>query len=341
MLIPELLDPNTQLKEIMEEEEQLLSLTYESESEENLGLTDVPEHCLDKSRQKKKPKRLEDTLLRLNEIIHQTVIETDNQSDSDFLFDLMYQAEQLKALSMELLSTERQVRAFRSLEDSVTEQYQLRERAYQQRIEECEQVSRQQTELIDSLVELCHDLEPSQKKKKRRSFMTASSSQSTWDKPQTSTRATSLNSFYVNKTEDPEPLRQRLGQWVGQVRSGNLVHAFDSPLGVKEFIISGTAVVFSVRYQYMFHIHSNIRHLFKLLSTAFWIPDIGVFTCQVSSCTTQFSFLQRKHHCRHCGQVVCHAHSLNKLPLFTSYHPQHSLQWHRVCDSCFTDLILS
>ncbi|KAJ1455552.1 FYVE zinc finger-domain-containing protein, partial [Pelagophyceae sp. CCMP2097] len=37
----------------------------------------------------------------------------------------------------------------------------------------------------------------------------------------------------------------------------------------------------------------------------FWMPDQLCKTC--STCELPFNFLRRRHHCRFCGQVFCHA----------------------------------
>ncbi|VDN53156.1 unnamed protein product, partial [Dracunculus medinensis] len=68
---------------------------------------------------------------------------------------------------------------------------------------------------------------------------------------------------------------------------------------------------------------------------AVWIPDGEASKCM--NCNkTQFTVLQRRHHCRACGNVVCAACSthnyrisgLNKRPV-------------RVCDTCFTRYTLA
>ncbi|KAI8882375.1 hypothetical protein K501DRAFT_251629 [Backusella circina FSU 941] len=92
-------------------------------------------------------------------------------------------------------------------------------------------------------------------------------------------------------------------------------------------------------HQYMVHITQRDRiDKFHLLPKSLWVPDEQVRNCQFStryhSCSIQFSFINRKHHCRKCGKVVCQRHSLNRLPLFSNHHIKES--WHRVCDDCFS-----
>ena len=48
---------------------------------------------------------------------------------------------------------------------------------------------------------------------------------------------------------------------------------------------------------------------------------------------TQFTVINRRHHCRHCGLVVCGNCSKNKFLI-----PAQSSKPVRVCDGCFADL---
>ena len=59
-----------------------------------------------------------------------------------------------------------------------------------------------------------------------------------------------------------------------------------------------------------------------------WIPDQRVTMCQ--SCSTEFSLVSRRHHCRGCGKVVCAQCSASKAPLrYRQFEPS------RVCDACY------
>jgi len=66
-----------------------------------------------------------------------------------------------------------------------------------------------------------------------------------------------------------------------------------------------------------------------LNGAAVWIPDHEVKACQV--CSVKFTMINRRHHCRQCGGVVCGACTTHKKEL-----PKQGKQ--RVCDYCFNDL---
>jgi len=63
-------------------------------------------------------------------------------------------------------------------------------------------------------------------------------------------------------------------------------------------------------------------------SAPVWIPDQRVTMCQ--SCNTEFSLVNRRHHCRACGKVVCAPCSANKAPL-----RYRQFESSRVCDVCY------
>ncbi|KAI8065148.1 hypothetical protein BC940DRAFT_335041 [Gongronella butleri] len=77
------------------------------------------------------------------------------------------------------------------------------------------------------------------------------------------------------------------------------------------------------------------------MDQARWIADQDVVQCQCEAdgkpCSALFTVVQRKHHCRRCGRVVCQRHSGNRLPLFESANPL--AKWCRVCDQCFLHLL--
>lgn len=65
---------------------------------------------------------------------------------------------------------------------------------------------------------------------------------------------------------------------------------------------------------------------------AVWIPDTEVNKCMHCQ-KTQFTMINRRHHCRNCGNVICGNCSKNKFLI-----PSQSKAPVRVCDTCFEDL---
>ncbi|KAI8807263.1 hypothetical protein BJ742DRAFT_813038 [Cladochytrium replicatum] len=59
-----------------------------------------------------------------------------------------------------------------------------------------------------------------------------------------------------------------------------------------------------------------------------WIPDAAAPHCM--SCRREFTFLRRRHHCRHCGRVVCHDCSTGTFMKSTS---ERDIAL-RACDTC-------
>lgn len=63
-----------------------------------------------------------------------------------------------------------------------------------------------------------------------------------------------------------------------------------------------------------------------------WIEDSDAASC--FRCRTEFSTMRRRHHCRACGQIFCHACSSKQAPI-----PKYGIEKEvRVCDSCFDKL---
>jgi hypothetical protein len=60
-----------------------------------------------------------------------------------------------------------------------------------------------------------------------------------------------------------------------------------------------------------------------------WVVDDDVQYCM--ECSGEFNFLNRRHHCRACGNIICAACSPYKASIPTLYEPNGS----RVCTNCF------
>lgn len=70
--------------------------------------------------------------------------------------------------------------------------------------------------------------------------------------------------------------------------------------------------------------------------TAVWKSDNSSDSCEV--CQISFTLINRRHHCRNCGSLVCHSCSKKKLILHTEIETNEMNQPVRVCDICFDGL---
>lgn len=61
-----------------------------------------------------------------------------------------------------------------------------------------------------------------------------------------------------------------------------------------------------------------------------WIPDREAKTCM--TCAKAFNVVNRRHHCRYCGKVVCGACSPQSIKI-----PSLSQKPVRVCKICYED----
>lgn len=93
------------------------------------------------------------------------------------------------------------------------------------------------------------------------------------------------------------------------------------------------------KQQWMSHINTCINELLKKTGgipskehAAVWVPDNDAGKCMVCK-ETKFSLLNRRHHCRKCGCVVCANCSQHKFML-----PAQSSKPLRVCNCCYQSL---
>lgn len=71
------------------------------------------------------------------------------------------------------------------------------------------------------------------------------------------------------------------------------------------------------------------------VSRDFWMPDHSCRVCY--ECDTQFTFLNRRHHCRRCGRVFCGKCTSNSIPVLCADPRTLCEEWERirVCNYCF------
>ncbi|TIA89010.1 hypothetical protein E3P99_02288 [Wallemia hederae] len=87
-----------------------------------------------------------------------------------------------------------------------------------------------------------------------------------------------------------------------------------------------------------------------LLPKSLWKPDSDSAECDIVTCSTSFSLLERRHHCRKCGGIFCHPHSTQSaklvdtagcdyiLPRRNGKNDKSRTVIGRVCDDCYQDL---
>jgi len=99
------------------------------------------------------------------------------------------------------------------------------------------------------------------------------------------------------------------------------------------------AATSSEKKEWMAHIDRCIRDLLQKSGktatgeyAAPWVPDVEASHCMVCQ-KSQFTVLNRRHHCRKCGAVVCGQCSTKKHHL-----PAQSKKPLRVCDNCYESL---
>ncbi|KAI9357825.1 hypothetical protein BD770DRAFT_388409 [Pilaira anomala] len=320
----------------------------------------------------------------------------------------IHQSEELESLSTNVLNTEHRVRELMLINETIHEQFHEREKQYEERIRECQDVAQQQLMMIDSLEELTADINMKMESRRREQHR------------QETLLALDANSYknrIENHHDDNENINNRwnfqksvadllnmddkhdliqkmrwdIGMFVGGgVGTGHVIHSYEDKLNGFDMMIAGTGTTstaiqqrhydeeydeeeeeegyntddytsqtefYSVspsighiklyQHQYVLHLSSQDRRTrFAMLPKSLWVPDTETNQCQFQPnqhkrCQTQFSFFQRKHHCRKCGHIVCQKHSANRLPLFSSSKIYSTAgQWSRVCDHCFHDLIM-
>lgn len=69
------------------------------------------------------------------------------------------------------------------------------------------------------------------------------------------------------------------------------------------------------------------------LSRDFWMPDQSCRVCY--DCDVQFTILNRRHHCRHCGRVFCARCTANSVPRTPGDAAREDGDRIRVCNYCF------
>ena len=69
------------------------------------------------------------------------------------------------------------------------------------------------------------------------------------------------------------------------------------------------------------------------LAAPLMVPDDWADECQMPDCATKFSFVNRRHHCRYCGKLICS--KCGKYKLTSKLDPDKILK--PICKLCFAE----
>merc|ERR1711879_381564 len=69
------------------------------------------------------------------------------------------------------------------------------------------------------------------------------------------------------------------------------------------------------------------------LAAPLMVPDDWSAECQTADCSTKFSFVNRRHHCRYCGKLICS--KCGKYKLTSKIDPEKILK--PICKECFEE----
>uniref|UniRef100_A0AC34QKD8 Pleckstrin homology domain-containing family F member 2 n=1 Tax=Panagrolaimus sp. JU765 TaxID=591449 RepID=A0AC34QKD8_9BILA len=117
---------------------------------------------------------------------------------------------------------------------------------------------------------------------------------------------------------------------------GNVKHGWNIMARGKSFTVY--AATETEKQEWMLHINRCVTDLYKhgkrpsLDLAAVWVPDSDASECMCCKSST-FTLINRRHHCRSCGHVICGNCSTNRFVL-----PGINKRPVRVCDDCYKKL---
>lgn len=206
------------------------------------------------------------------------------------------QSEALESLSTDVLNAEHRVRELMLVSDTIHEQFHSREKQYEERIRECQQVAHQQLVMIDSLEELTADInmkmESHRREINRQEVLNALDANNTFlqdeelllqqqQQQQQNERWNFQKSVsdllnMDDKHDVIQKMRWEIGMFVGGgVGTGHVIHSYQDKLNGIDMMIAGTGTTTTPYrdYQYndleqeeeeqtaTFSISPSIRHI--------------------------------------------------------------------------------
>ncbi|CEJ04581.1 hypothetical protein RMCBS344292_18536 [Rhizopus microsporus] len=202
----------------------------------------------------------------------------------------IHQSEELEKLSVEVLHAEQRVRELMFLNQSIHEQFYEREKQYEERIRECQEVAKQQLLMIDSLEELTADIDMKIESTQRRRGMHREDALRKLEGIHDDD-ALNAEGYHIEEEDDEEvhrwdfskpiadilqleekqdivqKMRWDIGMFVGGgVGTGHVIHAFEDHLNGIDLMIAGSGTtsepVYEISQDEQSNVISpNIRHI--------------------------------------------------------------------------------
>lgn len=208
--------------------------------------------------------------------IESSIIDTDEKTSRlewkgkflGLITTCIHQSEQLESLSTDLLNTEHRIRELMLINKTVHEQFNEREKQYEERIRECQEVAHQQYMMIESLEELNADIdmkiECSTREAHRQEALRAldaklclngddqgllyvsdDNGNSRWNFQKSVSELLSMDDKY----DMVQKMRWDVGMFVGGgVGTGHIIHSFESKLNGIDIMIAGTGTTSAVNH---------------------------------------------------------------------------------------------
>lgn len=192
----------------------------------------------------------------------------------------IHQSEQLESLSTDVLNTEHRVRELMLINDTIHEQFNEREKQYEERIRECQEVAQQQLMMIDSLEELNADINMKIESKRREthrqnallSLGAANHNHShdqeedyyldedniRWNFQKSVAELLSID----DKHDMIQKMRWDIGMFVGGgVGTGHIIHSYEDNLNGIDMMIAGTGTTTTnIQHQQQAYYNDENQH---------------------------------------------------------------------------------
>ncbi|KAG2228916.1 hypothetical protein INT48_002971 [Thamnidium elegans] len=171
----------------------------------------------------------------------------------------IHQSEELESLSTDVLNTEHRVRELMLINETIHEQFHEREKQYEERIRECQDVAQQQLMMIDSLEELTSDINMKMESRRREihrqeallaldanCYKNRDENSGLLDEENNNSRWSFQKSVgdllnMDDKHDLIQKMRWDIGMFVGGgVGTGHVIHSYEDKLNGIDMMIAGT-----------------------------------------------------------------------------------------------------